>query len=99
MVLEAIYLRQLLVDREKPRKLTFTLTIEALILTQQLDYSLRTLKCNRRLAMPGKTLLFGLIFICVTVLVLTAVVRRSLCELEIKAGDVQVVAQLAYEAD
>ncbi|HCA3439708.1 TPA: Hok/Gef family protein [Salmonella enterica subsp. salamae serovar 35:g,m,s,t:-] len=49
--------------------------------------------------MPGKTLLFGLIVICMTVLVLTAVVRRSLCELEIKAGDVQVVAQLAYEAD
>ncbi|WP_213134837.1 Hok/Gef family protein [Citrobacter sp. FP75] len=42
--------------------------------------------------MPGKTLLFGLIVICVTV-------RRSLCELEIKAGDVQVVAQVAYEAN
>lgn len=47
---------------------------------------------RRGLAMPEKNLLFGLIVTCVTV-------RRSLCELEIKAGNVQVVAQLDYESN
>ncbi|QCR34651.1 Hok/Gef family protein [Nissabacter sp. SGAir0207] len=42
--------------------------------------------------------LIGLTVICVTVLLFTFLVRRSLCELHIEYDGISVAAILAYEA-
>ncbi|EOF4704923.1 type I toxin-antitoxin system toxin HokA [Klebsiella sp. RHBSTW-00484] len=47
--------------------------------------------------MPQKYLLFGLIVICFTVLLFTWMVRDSLCELQLRQGNIELVAFLACE--
>ena len=49
----------------------------------------------RRLGMPQKHLLFGLVVICFTLLLFTWMVRDSLCELHIKQGSYELAAFLA----
>ena len=46
--------------------------------------------------MPQKYLLFSLIVICFTILLVTWMVRDSLCELKIRQGNIEVVAFLAW---
>ncbi|AKL07411.1 type I toxin-antitoxin system toxin HokA [Klebsiella oxytoca] len=45
--------------------------------------------------MPQKYLLFSLIVICFTILLFTWMVRDSLCELQIRQGNIELVAFLA----
>nr|WP_281434652.1 Hok/Gef family protein [Erwinia phyllosphaerae] len=40
----------------------------------------------------------SLIVFCVTLLIFTWITRGSLCELNIRQGETEVVASLAYEA-
>lgn len=47
--------------------------------------------------MPQKYLLFGLVVICFTILLLTWMVRDSLCELQIRQGNIELVAFLACD--
>ena len=46
--------------------------------------------------MPQKYLLFGLVVICFTILLLTWMVRDSLCELQLRQGNIELVAFLAW---
>ncbi|WIG83767.1 Hok/Gef family protein (plasmid) [Photobacterium damselae] len=48
--------------------------------------------------MLRKTVLMGLIVICITILCFTWMVRDSLCELQIKDGKTVFLVTLAYEA-
>lgn len=48
-----------------------------------------------RRGMPQKYLLFSLIVICFTILLFTWMVRDSLCELQIRQGNIELVAFLA----
>ncbi|WP_071985203.1 Hok/Gef family protein [Candidatus Regiella insecticola] len=48
--------------------------------------------------MSRRLILYGLIVICFTILVFTWMVRGSLCELNIKQGNTEFSAVLAYEA-
>ncbi len=50
-----------------------------------------------RRGMPQKYLLFGLIVICFTILLLTWMVRDSLCELQLRQGNIELVAFLACD--
>ncbi|EOG8330929.1 type I toxin-antitoxin system toxin HokA [Klebsiella michiganensis] len=45
--------------------------------------------------MPQKYLLFGLIVICFTILLFTWMVRDSLYELQLRKGNIELVAFLA----
>ncbi|HBR1290921.1 TPA: type I toxin-antitoxin system toxin HokA [Klebsiella quasipneumoniae subsp. similipneumoniae] len=47
--------------------------------------------------MPQKYLLFGLVVICFTILLLTWMVRDSLCELQIRQGNIELVAFLVCD--
>lgn len=47
--------------------------------------------------MPQKYLLFGLVVICFTILLLTWMVRDSLCELQRRQGNIELVAFLACD--
>ncbi|WP_312951823.1 type I toxin-antitoxin system toxin HokA [Superficieibacter sp.] len=47
--------------------------------------------------MPQRYLLYGLIVICITILLFTWMVRDSLCELHMKQGKTELAAVLAYE--
>jgi protein HokA len=47
--------------------------------------------------MPQKYLLFGLVVICFTILLLTWMVRDSLCELQLRQGNIELVAFLACD--
>ncbi|MCS6744584.1 type I toxin-antitoxin system toxin HokA [Klebsiella quasipneumoniae] len=47
--------------------------------------------------MPQKYRLFGLVVICFTILLLTWMVRDSLCELQIRQGNIELVAFLACD--
>ncbi|MDH0312230.1 type I toxin-antitoxin system toxin HokA [Klebsiella pasteurii] len=47
--------------------------------------------------MPQKHLLFGLIVICFTILLFTWMVRDSLCELQVRQGNIELVTFLACE--
>lgn len=51
-----------------------------------------------RRGMPQKYLLFGLVVICFTILLLTWMVRDSLCELQIRQGNSELVAFLACDS-
>ncbi|MCS5947340.1 type I toxin-antitoxin system toxin HokA [Klebsiella pneumoniae subsp. pneumoniae] len=44
-----------------------------------------------------KYLLFGLVVICFTILLLTWMVRDSLCELQLRQGNIELVAFLACD--
>ncbi|WP_032429227.1 type I toxin-antitoxin system toxin HokA [Klebsiella quasipneumoniae] len=48
--------------------------------------------------MSRNYLLFGLIVICFTVLLLTWMVRDSLCELQLRQGNSELVAFLACDS-
>ncbi|WP_374027148.1 type I toxin-antitoxin system toxin HokA [Klebsiella quasipneumoniae] len=48
--------------------------------------------------MPRNYLLFGLIVICFTVLLLTWMVRDSLCELPLRQGNIELVAFLTCDS-
>ncbi|WP_071988712.1 Hok/Gef family protein [Candidatus Regiella insecticola] len=48
--------------------------------------------------MSRRLILYGIIVICFTILVFTWMVRGSLCELNIKQGNTEFSAVLAYEA-
>ena len=50
-----------------------------------------------RRGVPRNYLLFGLIEICFTVLLLTWMVRDSLCELQRRQGNIELVAFLACD--
>ena len=50
-----------------------------------------------RRGVPRNYLLFGLIEICFTVLLLTWMVRDSLCELQLRQGNIELVAFLACD--
>ena len=47
--------------------------------------------------MPKRTLLFGLLMICMTLLIFTWMVRGSLCELRFRQKQTELAAVLAYE--
>ncbi|MEC6165611.1 MULTISPECIES: type I toxin-antitoxin system toxin HokA [Klebsiella] len=47
--------------------------------------------------MPQKYLLFGLIVICFTILLFTWMVHHSLCELQVRQGNIELVTFLACE--
>ncbi|WP_154931214.1 type I toxin-antitoxin system toxin HokA [Klebsiella grimontii] len=47
--------------------------------------------------MPQKYLLFGLMVICFTILLFTGMVRASLCELQVRQGNIELVVFLACE--
>ncbi|HBU7157709.1 TPA: type I toxin-antitoxin system toxin HokA [Klebsiella pneumoniae] len=47
--------------------------------------------------MPQKYLLFGLVVICFTILLLAWMVRDSLCELQRRQGNIELVAFLACD--
>lgn len=64
-------------------------------MSSQLDVSLSR---PRRQRMFGKPAVMALLIVCVTVLVFTALVRDSLCELSIRQGSTEIRAFLAYEA-
>ncbi len=53
----------------------------------------------RRLKMPKNTLVLCLLIVCITVLALTLITRKSLCELRVKNGNKEVAAILAYESE
>lgn len=50
-----------------------------------------------RRGMPQKYLLFCLVVICFTILLLTWMVRDSLCELQRRQGNIELVAFLACD--
>ena len=52
---------------------------------------------HRRLGMPQKYRLLSLIVICFTLLFFTWMVRDSLCELQIRQGNIELVAFLACD--
>lgn len=52
---------------------------------------------HRRRGMPQKYLLFGLMVICFTILLFTGMVRASLCELQVRQRNIELVAFLAGE--
>ncbi len=47
--------------------------------------------------MPKRTLLLGLLMICMTLLIFTWMVRDSLCELRFRQDHTELAAVLAYE--
>ncbi|WP_032812982.1 type I toxin-antitoxin system Hok family toxin [Yersinia mollaretii] len=49
--------------------------------------------------MPKNTLVLCLLIVCITVLALTLITRKSLCELRAKNGNKEVAAILAYESE
>lgn len=53
---------------------------------------------HSRRGVPRNYLLFGLIVICFTVLLLTWMVRDSLCELPLRQGNIELVAFLACDS-
>jgi protein HokE len=48
--------------------------------------------------MFGKTAVVSLLIMCITALGLLALVRDTLCELEVHQGKTEIRAHLAYEA-
>ena len=50
-----------------------------------------------RRGMPQKYRVFGLVVICFTILLLTWMVRDSLCELQRRQGNIELVAFLACD--
>lgn len=47
--------------------------------------------------MPQKTVVSVLVIICLTILIFTLIMRKSLCEINIKNGALEVAAKMAYE--
>ncbi|EGY28704.1 Hok/gef family protein [Candidatus Regiella insecticola 5.15] len=67
-------------------------------MNQQHKNSLLTAVMQSEVKMSRRLILYGLIVICVTILVFTWMVRGSLCELSIKQGNTEFSVVLAYEA-
>jgi protein HokA len=70
------------------------------LLTRVMQYAAPALYCRYRNGgseMSRKTVLYGLIVICITFLVWTWMVRASLCEVHIQGGQTQITALLNYE--
>lgn len=49
-------------------------------------------------SMFGKTAVVSLLIVCITALGIIALVRDSLCELQVRQGQTEIRAFLAYEA-
>ena len=56
-----------------------------------------SLESNKEAGMPKRTLLLGLLMICMTLLIFTWMVRGSLCELRFRQKQTELAAVLAYE--
>ncbi|EGY27859.1 Hok/gef family protein [Candidatus Regiella insecticola 5.15] len=67
-------------------------------MTKQHKNSLLTAIMQSEVKMSRRLILYGIIVICFTILVFTWMVRGSLCELNIKQGNTEFSAVLAYEA-
>jgi protein HokE len=48
--------------------------------------------------MFGKSALLGLVVLCITVLLVLVLSRDRLCTLQLKTGNTEISAKLAYEA-
>ena len=73
----------------------FSLTNEAHYHAQQADFKPLLPK---EASMFGKTAVVSLLIMCITALGLLALVRDTLCELEVHQGKTEIRAHLAYEA-
>jgi len=56
-----------------------------------------SLESNKEAGMPKRTLLLGLLMICMALLIFTWMVRDSLCELRFRQKQTELAAVLAYE--